>query len=290
MGTKDDHRAMLDNRRTPLHLYQLTPKTNCQECGFATCLAFATQAIVGQADLDQCSYLDPGELEPFRQQLARQLEAGIGVKREGFEKALQFLRQEVKKWDFGNIASSLGAELEEGDSGAALKFSYFGRPVRVAQEDIAPDEPDGGPELDPYEKILIYNYVIGGAAEPSGQWIGMESLPNSVSKIKSLRGHCEGPLAQAFAGKVDRLPGAVAGIGHRIAMKEEKADFAAEFPILPRLSLRLLWWDEDPSEGFAARVKFLFDSKVLDILDLESLLFTCEQLTDRLLDAAKQVA
>ena len=31
-----------------------------------------------------------------------------------------------------------------------------------------------------------------------------------------------------------------------------------------------------------------FDAKVLDTLDLESLLFTCEQLTDRLLDSAKK--
>lgn len=290
MADKDEHRAMLDNRRTPLQLYQLTPKTNCKECGFATCLAFATQVIVGQADLDQCSYLDPGELGPFRQQLARQLEAGIGVKRESFEKALQFLRQEIKKWDFETIVSSLGADLEPGGSGPALKFSYFGRPVTVTLEDIAPSQEESGEGLGPYEKILIYNYVIGGATEPSGQWIGMESMPNSVSKIKSLRSHCEGPLAQAFAGKMDRLRKAVAGIGLQIAMQEEKADFAAEFQILPRLSLRVLWWDEDPSEGFAARVKFLFDSKVLKVLDLESLLFTCEQLTDRLLDAAKQAA
>ncbi len=290
MAVKDEHREMLDNRRTPLQLYQLTPKTNCKECGFATCLAFATQVIVGQASLDQCSYLDPGELEPFRQHLARQLEAGIGVKREGFEKALQFLRQEIKKWDFEKIASSLGADLDDAETGPTLRLSYFGRPVRVTWEDIVPTQLDGGPELDPYEKILIYNYVIGGAAEPSGKWIGMESLPNSVSKIKSLRSHCEGPLAQAFAGKMDRLQGAVAGLGRPIAMQEEKTDFAGEFQVLPRLSLRVLWWDEDPSEGFAARVKFLFDSKVLEILDLESLLFTCEQVTDRLLEAAKQEA
>jgi hypothetical protein len=290
MGMKDEHRAMLDNRRTPFHLYKLTPKTNCKECGFATCLAFATQVIVGQADLESCSYLDPGELEPFRKQLAQQIEAGIGVKREGFEKALQFLRQEIKKWDFERIAASLGAEFETAGSTPVLNFAYFGRGVRVTHEDIAPVPSEEDMELGAYEKILLYNYVLGGAAEPSGVWIGMESLPNSVSKIKSLRGHCESPLAEAFAGKMDRLSAAVGNIGRPIQMRDEKPDFAAEFPILPRLTIRVLWWDEDQSEGFAARVKFLFDAKVLDTLDLESLLFTCEQLTDRLLDAVRQPA
>lgn len=285
---KDERREMLDNRRTPMHLYKLTPKTNCKECGFATCLAFATQVIVGQADLDSCSYLDPGELEPFRRQLAQQIEAGIGVKREGFEKALQFLREEVKKWDFKEIAPSLGARYDETGADPALHLDYFGRGVRVTREDIAPDPDQPHAELGPYEKILLYNYLIGGAVEPSGMWIGMESLPNSVSKIKSLRGHCEGPLAEAFAGRMDRLPAAVAGMGRPISMKTEKTDFAAEFPILPKLRIRVLWWDEDPSEGFGARVKFLFDERVLDTLDLESLLFTCEQLADRLLEIAKK--
>lgn len=285
---EDQHRSMLDNRRTPLHLYKLTPKTNCGECGFATCLAFATQVIVGQADLDRCSYLDPGELKPFRRQLARQLEAGIGVRREGFEKALQYLRQEILKWDFETVASSLGAETDAASSSVSLIFPYFGRRVRMTREDIFPLAGASTQELDPYEKILLYNYVIGGATEPSGVWVGMESLPNSVSKIKSLRGRCEGPLGETFAGKMDRLSGAVEGIGRPIEMRDERADFAAEFSILPRLSIRVLWWDEDPSEGFAARAKFLFDSRVLDTLDLESLLFTCEQLTDRLLDAAGQ--
>ncbi len=34
--------------------------------------------------------------------------------------------------------------------------------------------------------------------------------------------------------------------------------------------------------SYASRVKFLFDSRVLQVLDLESLPFACEQITDRL--------
>jgi hypothetical protein len=52
---------------------------------------------------------------------------------------------------------------------------------------------------------------------------------------------------------------------------------------LPRLVVRVLWWDEDVEEGFPARAKYLFDTRVLQVVDLESLIFACEQLTDRLL-------
>jgi hypothetical protein len=281
---EDKHREMLDKRLTPMHLYKLTPKTNCKECGFETCLAFATQVIVGQGDLDLCPYLDQEALQPFRDQLAAQHAAGIGVRREGFEKALQFLRGEIRKWDFRDVVNSLGAEILDVDGDQALSFTYFGNVVMVTHEDITTDL-EG--KLGPYEKILLYNYVIGGATEPSGTWVGMETLPNSVSKIKSLRAHCEEPLAEKCSGRMDRLSAAVAPIGTRIDLTDEKTDFAADFTILPKLAVRVLWWDADESEGFAARVKFLFDEKVLGTLDLESLLFTCEQLTDRLLDSVK---
>jgi hypothetical protein len=267
----------MKTRLTPVHLYKLTPKTNCGECGFLTCLAFATQVIVGQGSLSSCPYLEPEALEPFHAQLAEQHRAGVGVRREGFEKTLQFLREEIKKWDFRNIAWSLGAVFGEEEGTPTLTLLYFGTEVRITADDIwSPGD------LDPWEKILLYNYVIGGAVEPSGVWVGMESLPNSVSKIKSLKAHCEEPLARTFSGKVQRLSSAIFGLGEKMALVDEKVDFAAEFRILPRLSIRVLWWDEDPDEGFEAKTKFIFDSRVLQVVDLESLIFACEQLTNRL--------
>lgn len=278
----DEHRERLLRRLTPIHLYKLTPKTNCGECGFATCLAFATQVIVGQGDLESCRYLDPEALAPFRRQLAEQHEAGIGVRREGFEKALQFLREEIKKWDLAMVAASLGASYR-GDAGQPLlELRYFDRQVTVTDDDATAQT---GAELSPWEKILLFNYVISGATDPAGEWVGMQSLPNSVSKIKSLKAHCEDKLATTFAGKMKQLDPVVARWGAKITEEVEGADFAAEFPILPRVAVRILWWDEDPAEGFAPRVKFLFDANVLGSLDLESLLFACEQLTDRLVES-----
>jgi hypothetical protein len=281
----DERRKKLANRLTPIQLYQLTPKTNCGECGHPTCLAYATQVIVGHSDMDACPYLDPEQKEAFRARLEDQHADGIGVKREGFDKALEFLRSEVRKWDFPGIAGSLGAVLVDEPGEAALRFSYFGRPVILSAEDVTGFS---GEPLNPWEKILLYNYVIGGAAEPAGRWVGMESLPNSISKIKSLNAHCEAPLARAFAGRLELLPETTRCVGPALEISEQGVDFGAQFQILPKLSIRVLWWDEDTEEGFSPRVKFLFDASVLKVLDLESLLFACEQLTDRLLDCLKK--
>ena len=49
---------------------------------------------------------------------------------------------------------------------------------------------------------------------------------------------------------------------------------------------QFLFWDEEPEDGFEAKVKILFDSKVLDHLDVESLVFSSERLADKLLEMA----
>jgi len=40
-----------------LDIYKLLPKTNCRECGFATCLAFAMQLAKKTVSIEQCPYL-----------------------------------------------------------------------------------------------------------------------------------------------------------------------------------------------------------------------------------------
>ena len=272
----------MKNRVAPLELYKCTPRTNCGECGQNSCLAYATHVVSGQLAIDSCAYLDEQQARPLRVRLEEQLRSGIGVSREGFEKAMEFLHEEIGKCDFRVAAESLGAEIEESaDNQVAIIFPYFSDLVSVTRSDI---KKLSGGELSAWEKIFIFNYVIGGATEPSGVWVGMESLPNSVSKIKSLKTHCEEPLSRLYAGKVNALSQAIIPWGREVTLKDHGVDFAAEFRVFPKLAIRLLFWDEIKDEGYASKAKFLFDSRVLQVLDLESLIFACDQITDRLKD------
>lgn len=45
-------------RLNPLEIYKLLPKTNCKECGFLSCLAFASALTTADAEPKQCPYLD----------------------------------------------------------------------------------------------------------------------------------------------------------------------------------------------------------------------------------------
>ena len=40
-----------------IEIFKMLPKTNCQECGVPTCMAFAVKLAAGQAELDSCPYV-----------------------------------------------------------------------------------------------------------------------------------------------------------------------------------------------------------------------------------------
>ena len=44
---------------TGIQIYKLLPQTNCKECGFPTCLAFAMKLAAKQVELSACPYVKP---------------------------------------------------------------------------------------------------------------------------------------------------------------------------------------------------------------------------------------
>lgn len=51
---------------TGIEIFKMLPKTNCKECGFPTCLAFAMGLATAKAELDKCPYVS----EEVREKLA----------------------------------------------------------------------------------------------------------------------------------------------------------------------------------------------------------------------------
>ena len=181
--------------------------------------------------------------------------------------------------DLHNLAPSLGANCSA-EQPELLQFSFLGRSVQLGKAGIFIN---GEPPADPRDQILLYNYVAsGGGKKPEYTWVGMESLPNSISKIRTLSTYCEERIAKRFSDRVARLIELCAALDAVPA--EYNAAAALIIPVLPRVPLLLLFWNAEPEDGFAAKVKILFDQHVLNFLDLESLVFAAERTADRLLE------
>jgi hypothetical protein len=265
---------------TPHEFLKYTPASNCGECGYPACLAFAVAVTKGGVSPELCPHLQgdlPADIAPKKE------DAGLDAVDRGQEERdmalVTYLKSKVKDLEFKSLARRLGAAWSA-DSPDILEFSYLGRLVALGRDTVAMD----GKELvDPRDQILLYNYVaFGGGRVPDGNWVGMESLPNSISKIRTLATYCELRLAKRFSGRAERLRSLCESIGATPGPGDQSADVGMIVPVLPHVPHYLLFWDEEPDDGFEARVKVLFDHNVMDFLDLESMVFAAERMADRL--------
>ncbi len=267
----------------PLELLQRTPKSNCGECGHPTCLAFAAAVTRAGAEITLCPYIDLQDLEAEISGSVKDLEDLAGQVAEEHDQALvAYLQKKVTPLDFGSIAAVLGAKWYK-DNPDVLHLRYLGRDVILGK---TATRMNNCTLVDPRDQILLYNYVFScGGRKPDNTWIGMESLPNSISKVKTLATYCEKKIAAQLSGKPAHL---LRDIGAQLDGYAGPADLSISatsslvVPVLPMLPLFLLFWEAEPEDGFEAKAKVLFDHHVLDFLDLESLVFSAERFAERL--------
>ena len=257
-----------------LDILRRTKKDNCGKCGHPTCMAFAVVVAKTGEDPTLCPYIDltgltiPEAAANNLSELARERDLEL----------IRHLKTKIVPLDFAALAVPLGADWSI-DQPDTLVFSYLGQEVTFSKDTILLD---GTEPEDPRDQILLYNYVASkGGRRPGNNWIGLESLPNSISKVKTLETYSENRLADLFTGRETE---SILHLGRKlggIPEPDTTASVGVIIPVLPMVPQYLLFWDHEPEEGFGARVKLLFDQHVLDYLDLESLIFSAERLADR---------
>ncbi len=260
---------------SPLQLVKRTPLANCGQCGHPTCLAFAAAVLKIGLPPTACPFIDLTGLDLQALNTASD-NMQHGQKDLDF---IAFLKDKIAACDFAALAGQLGANFRENPQ-PELSLTYLGQDVVISKKDITID---GREPNDHRDKILLYNYVSsGGSHNLAGVWLGLESLPNAISKVKTLAAYCEDRLALVFDhNRPEKFNAVVKQLNGREA-PDNSASLSAIIPVLPMLPQYLLFWEAEPEENFTAKVKILFDTDVMAILDLESLVFAAERLADRI--------
>ncbi|MCX5863635.1 MAG: DUF3786 domain-containing protein [Deltaproteobacteria bacterium] len=260
----------------PYEIVKRTPKTNCAQCGYPTCLAFSAAVAKSGEDFGKCPYLDTSGLDVAQKQGPAALEELSGQRDLTL---IEHLKEKISALDFTRIAAPLGATLC-GEDDQTLSFPFLAQEVLLSKQGILLN---GCTPDDPRDQILIYNYIHSqGGADPALDWIGLETLPNSISKVITLATYCENRLAELFTHlPVETISSACNRLGG-IARPTPSATLGCIIPVLPKIPQYLVYWQEEPEDGFPAKVKILFDRQVMNFLDLESLIFSAERLTERL--------
>jgi len=69
---------------TGIQIYKLLPRTNCKECGFPTCLAFAMKLAAKQVELADCPYVSEESQAQLAESAAPPIRL-VALKSNGFE-------------------------------------------------------------------------------------------------------------------------------------------------------------------------------------------------------------
>lgn len=259
----------------PQDILKRVPKTNCGECGFPACLAFAANVAKSGADPHKCPYIDlkgfdfSGESGTDLTKLGRAHDLSL----------IDHLKEKIQDLDFPSLTTPLQATCTDD----CLHFKFLGKQVIVSKSALRINNRE---PVDPRDQILIYNYIhFGGGALPDPNWIGLESVPNSISKIRTLATYCEHKLADCFTGQTKEYINHLCRRVGATTSTDGSADIIALIPVLPQIPQQIHFWDEDQEDGFAAKVKVLYPKNVMDYLDIESLVFTSERMAEHIIDA-----
>ena len=266
-----------------IDIYQkLLPKTNCGDCGYRTCLAFASMVVSDKLPLENCPFIEPEKIPDARQELEKQYAEGKWTRRDMSNDALKWARERAASMKIVDLPERIGGKLLESADGQYLELPYFNSFICIKSGKIV--KADGSP-MTRWEQVFIYNHMAqGGYVHPTGKWKGLVDFPNTVSKIKSMKNHVEEPVVKRFSGKVEELKNSALNFGGKIISDASiTADAAILFQPLPRIPVMLLFWDENPDEGYGAEVKLLFDETIIDHLDIESIMFLSERIKQLLL-------
>lgn len=256
---------------------KILPKTNCGDCGYPSCMAFASMVVSERLPLKNCPHVDAETLEWAQKELDEQHAAGKWTRKDMAADALVWARERAASMRIADLPERIGGRLVPDADPETLELPYFLDTIRITADSV---EKGHGEPLTRWEQVFIYNHLAqGGRRKPTGHWKGLVELPNTVSKVKSMKRHVEEPLIRRFQGRAQELLEAGKALGGEDKTGQGiEADVALQFQPLPRIPVMLLFWDEDPAEDYGAQAKLLFDETIVDHLDIESILFLSERI------------
>ena len=121
---------------------KILPKTNCGDCGFTTCLAFASMVVSEKHSLAGCPHIDPQVVETHRRELEAQYAAGKWTQKDMAADALTWAKERAASMAIEDLPGRIGGELKKDQEGSYLELPYFNdviliRPKRVSKKDGA---------------------------------------------------------------------------------------------------------------------------------------------------------
>lgn len=226
---------------------KLVDKSNCQQCGFKTCMAFAAAVIQGRANLSDCPRIDPDVLAQLGQGEPQKNPNG----QDELLATLAMLKKSVSELDFEQTAKRLGGRLVNGK----LVTKVMGKDVAVDHHGSLHSDI----HLHPWISVPILSYFLYSQGIPlTGEWVTLRELEGGAAWHNFFAHRCLMPLKKV----ADTYPELFQDLLDIFNGKKAESRFEADTAILlyplPLVPVLICYWK--PEEGMDSSINIFFDS------------------------------
>jgi len=151
---------------TGMQIYKLLPKTNCKDCGFPTCMAFAMQVAAKQKAITDCPHLSDDAMSELSEASAPPMKlVKIGTDSASFEIGQEtvMFRHEEKFHRETGIAVKVAASLSDEDAAKKVEAVNKSSFIRVGEQikvKLCAVEIDGGSDPAARAKLVAEKSVL----------------------------------------------------------------------------------------------------------------------------------
>ncbi len=176
--------------------------------------------------------------------------------------ATRLAREKLASLDPGAVAGRCGA----GHDGDGLDLDYLGTPLRVHLPGWVVHHA-GGPELNPYEQVLVLHYLASTDPVPRpADPITFTEVPSGEFYGSAFDRRAKIPLLAAFGENPERALECAAPFG---GTRADHGDLAVSVRAFPHVEIILVFWRGD--DEFPPDVKLMLSSSIASFLSTEDI-------------------
>ncbi len=110
---------------------KILPRTNCKDCGFPTCIAFAGMVVSEKHPLKNCPHIEPDILKSAQAELEVQYKEGKWLKKDMAKEALEWAKKQASSMKYSDIALRIGAKLITNKGLDQIQLPYFNSTIYI---------------------------------------------------------------------------------------------------------------------------------------------------------------
>ena len=241
---------------SPLEIFKLLEKSNCRECGQATCLAFAGLVFKGDKKLNMCPRLDPETAAQYGDATSTRQAVDSDA-----EKDFRRLKAKISEVDLEEAARRISAEYKQG----WLTVKVMGKNVRVNNN----GEMKADIHLHPWLAVPVLDYIMNSRGLPlKGEWVPFRELKGGQPWAGLFSQTSEMRIKKVADEHPDFFEDMVSIFSAKQVESQLDSDLSLVMYPLPLVPILLCYWN--PEDGLESELNVFFDSTAADNLPLQS--------------------